>query len=110
VPPTIFHVNGSARFANQSNGVDGSPVLTLTVALSSDQLDALAGLVAERLRPAPSEGASPWLDTKGAAAHLACGVGRVHDLVALGKLEPRRDGRRLLFKRVELDEYLEASR
>lgn len=49
---------------------------------------------------------TPWLDTKRAAAYLACSAGRIHDLVQLGKLEPRRDGRRLLFHRDNLDAYL----
>jgi excisionase family DNA binding protein len=51
-----------------------------------------------------------WLNTADAAAYIAAKPGRVHDLVQLGRLEPRRDGRRLLFKRDELDAYLEASR
>jgi hypothetical protein len=82
--------------------------LTLALTLTDEQLDALADLVAERLRPAPLEG-SPWLDTKGAADYIAAKPGRIHDLVALGKLIPRRDGRRLLFARRDLDAYLEAS-
>jgi hypothetical protein len=40
--------------------------------------------------------ASPWLDASGAATYLATSKGRVYDLVQLGKLSPRRDGRRLL--------------
>jgi excisionase family DNA binding protein len=53
--------------------------------------------------------ASPWLDTRRAAEHLATSPARIHDLVALGKLTPRRDGRRLLFRRDHLDAYVEAS-
>jgi excisionase family DNA binding protein len=63
-----------------------------------------AAIVAEREAPA-----TPWLDTKGAAAHLCCGTDRIHDLVQLGKLTPRRDGRRLLFRPADLDAYLEDS-
>lgn len=61
-----------------------------------------AELVAGRLTPA-----APWLDTKGAAKYLCCGTDRIHDLVQLRKLQPCRDGRRLLFKRSDLDAYLE---
>lgn len=64
-----------------------------------------ADIVAEREQKAPS--APQWLDTAGAAEHLACSKGRIHDLVQLRKLRPRRDGRRLLFKREELDAYVE---
>jgi excisionase family DNA binding protein len=51
---------------------------------------------------------SPWLDTKGAADYIAASPGRIHDLVQLGRLSPRRDGRRLLFRAEDLDAYLEA--
>jgi hypothetical protein len=81
---------------------------TVTLALTDEQLDVLADLVAERIRPAPRDG-SPWLDTKSAASYIAAKPARIHDLVALGKLTPRRDGRRLLFARRDLDAYLEAS-
>jgi hypothetical protein len=45
------------------------------------------------------------LDTKVAAEHLACSRDRIHDLVALGKLSPRR----LLFKRSDWDDFVERS-
>jgi excisionase family DNA binding protein len=84
------------------------------VALSLDVPGALveqiaqraAAILAERGPPAAS---SPWLDTKSAAAHLACGTDRIHDLVQLGRLTAHRDGRRLLFRREELDAYVEAT-
>jgi excisionase family DNA binding protein len=110
MPPQASHLNGRARFANQSNGVVASADLTLTLALTAEQLDAIAERVAERLQPAPSGSSSPWLDSAGASDYLAAKPGRIHDLVALGKLTPRRDGRRLLFHRDDLDAYLEASR
>ena len=47
------------------------------------------------------------LSTDDAARHLACSRDRLYDLVQLGKLKPRRDGRRLLFKLTDLDTYLE---
>jgi hypothetical protein len=37
---------------------------------------------------------------------LAASPDRIHDLVQLGKLNPRRDGRRLLFRREALYAYL----
>jgi excisionase family DNA binding protein len=79
--------------------------VNLEVTLNDDQLDEIARRAAA-LQPAT---ASPWLDTKGAAEYVACTPDRIHDLVGLRKLTPRRDGRRLLFKRDDLDAYLESS-
>jgi excisionase family DNA binding protein len=62
-----------------------------------------AQLVAER----QAASASPWLNAEQAAEYIAAPVGRIHDLVQLRKLTPRRDGRRLLFRREDLDAYLE---
>lgn len=81
--------------------------LTISMLLTDTQLDLIADRVAERLQPSTP---SPWLDTRGAAAHLACKPARIHDLVQLGGLHPRRDGRRLLFRRDDLDAYLGGSR
>jgi excisionase family DNA binding protein len=69
--------------------------------------DRLAPLLAARLDRGDE---SPWLNAGDAARYLACSRGRLYDLVQLRKLEPRRDGRRLLFSRADLDRYLEESR
>ena len=88
-----------------------SLVAALVDELDDAALDALAGTarsrLATRLRSSPEAGADPWLDSAQAAAHLCCSRDRVHDLVQLGKLSPRRDGRRLRFRRSDLDRYLE---
>jgi excisionase family DNA binding protein len=83
--------------------------VALTVQLSNAQLEQLAALVAPLLADRSPAPVTSWLDTAGAAEHLCCSPGRIHDLVQLGKLTPRRDGRRLLFRRADLDAYLEAS-
>ena len=70
-------------------------------------MEAIAQRAAEIVVERESATASPWLDAKGAAEYMACPLSRVHDLVGLRKLEPRRDGRRLLFRRSDLDAYLE---
>jgi excisionase family DNA binding protein len=67
--------------------------------------DRLAPLIESRLND--RDDASPWLNADAAARYLACSRGRLYDLTQLGKLEPRRDGRRLLFRRRDLDAYLE---
>ena len=70
-----------------------------------DELRELLGVA-----PSPATTAEPrWLNSDQAAEHLSCQRARVHDLVQLRKLEPRRDGRRLLFRREDLDAYLESS-
>jgi excisionase family DNA binding protein len=80
----------------------------LVVTLSDEQLDEIARRAAQLLpASAPS---SPWLDAEGAAEHLACTRERIYDLVQLKKLTPRRDGRRLLLHRADLDAYLEGSK
>jgi excisionase family DNA binding protein len=78
--------------------------------LDDEVLDRLAELLAPRLVDWLVRQDGPvWVDAAGAAEHLSTSRGRVYDLVQLGKLEPRRDGRRLLFRRADLDAYLEAA-
>jgi excisionase family DNA binding protein len=85
----------------------------LIAELDAETLDQLAVLLAPRLAAhlstASHRESAMWLNARQAAAHLACSRDRLYDLVQLGKLEPRRDGRRLLFRRDDLDSYLEAS-
>jgi len=81
-------------------------------ALLADLDDAALAELADRLAPLLADrigSASPWLNVEDTARYLACDRGRVYDLVQLRKLDPRRDGRRLLFRRADLDAYLEAS-
>ncbi len=66
-----------------------------------------ADLVAERQ---PSTELSPWVSAPEVADRLRCDRDRIYDLISLGKLTPRRDGRRVLLHRDDLDAYLEASR
>ena len=84
--------------------------MDLTLTLTDDQVRAIAeqaaAIAAEQVRTAVHT--SPWLSTTQAADYIAAKPGRVHDLVALGKLTPRRDGRRLLFRADELYAYIEA--
>ena len=83
-------------------------VTALLEALTDEHLDQLADLLAPRLvrRLIPSHD-DRWLNSHQAAEYLGCPRSRIHDLVQLGKLTPRRDGRRLAFKRSDLEAYLE---
>ena len=65
-------------------------------------VDAIAERVAERLER-PAEG---WLDVEAAAAYLACPPSRIYDLTKQGRLECRRDGRRVLTRREWCDAAL----
>jgi excisionase family DNA binding protein len=91
-------------------GPDRPEPSTLAVALplTPDLLDAIAERVAERIPSPTAEHFTPWLNSAQAADYIAAPKGRVHDLVQLGKLTPRRDGTRLLFHRDELDAYVES--
>jgi excisionase family DNA binding protein len=73
--------------------------------LDDQALDELARRLAPRL--AAHSVAPTWLDVDSAAARLQCGRRRIYDLVSQGRLVPRRDGRRLLFRTDDLTRYLE---
>lgn len=64
-----------------------------------------AAIIAERTAPPADDG---FLDAEGAAAFLACNIGRIYALTHAGRLPHRKDGRRLLFDRAELRAYVEA--
>ena len=80
--------------------------MDVVVTLSDEQIDAIAQRAAALIEQQPST-LPTWLNTTDAANYIAAKPGRVHDLVQLGRLQPRRDGRRLLFRRSDLDDYLE---
>jgi excisionase family DNA binding protein len=65
--------------------------------------DAVVARISDAIGAAPQ---SPYVDADQAAAYLRCDCQRIYDLVYAGKLKPRRDGRRLLFHRADLDRYL----
>jgi excisionase family DNA binding protein len=77
--------------------------------LTPEQVEQIAQRVAELLstdRPR-SVDQDGYLNADQAAAYLACPKGRIYDLVQLRRLRPVRDGRRVLFRRCDLDAYLE---
>jgi excisionase family DNA binding protein len=78
--------------------------------LTAQQFDALAAAVAEHLAASQPQTDDRWLTTRAAADYLGCTPDRLHDLVARGALVHGRDGRRLLFRRADLDAYAKGSR
>ena len=87
----------------QSNGSHG---VGLALAFPPELVDAIASRVVALLDERMPAVASPWLDVEQAAVYLAADKQRVYDLTHAGTLRPARDGRRLLFRREWLDEYL----
>jgi len=73
--------------------------VNLHLDIPDEIVDLIAERVAERLER-PAEG---WLDVDQAAAYIAAPKSRVYDLVAQERVECRRDGRRVLFRREWLD-------
>ncbi len=85
----------------------------LTISLPPELVDQVVDTVLARLAE-QATGPSPWLDVDGGARHigydnLARGRRRIYDLVSRRELEPRRDGKRLLFRPADLDRYLEGT-
>jgi excisionase family DNA binding protein len=62
----------------------------------------VAGRLAERMVP-PAE---PYMNVEEAATYLACDKKRIYDIKASGTLAFYRDGKRILFKRCDLDAYV----
>jgi excisionase family DNA binding protein len=81
---------------------DGGAMIELTVTLTDQQLAEIAEQAAALVSTGPQEG-TPWLNVTDAAERLRCNKDRIYDLIALGKLHPHRDGRRVLLHRDDLD-------
>lgn len=84
--------------------------LPIAITLSSALIDRLAAQVADRLIVRTTPPATPYLNVDQAAEYLACGKRRVYDLVEREAVVFFRDGKRLLFRRADLDAYVAAPR
>lgn len=94
-----MRAQASARSGGLAFQLEASPtIITAIAAAVADEL--------ERRGSTSSAPASPWLTVDETANYLRSARQRVYDLVNSGALEPARDGRRLLFKRDQLDAYL----
>lgn len=81
-------------------------MIELKVNLTDEQLAEIAQRAAALIADEHAD-ASPWLNVADAAERLRCGRDRIYDLIALGKLSPCHDGRRVLLRREDLDAYIE---
>ena len=75
------------------------------IPLSSGEIDQLADRIADALAE-KMENQEPYLSVEQAADYLAAKPKRLYDLAESGRLHTYRDGRRLLFRREDLDRYL----
>lgn len=86
-----------------------SPSHALEIALPPAVLEAVAEraaqIAAERLSAVSED---RWMNVDQAAEHLACGPRRIYDLHSQRRLRAHKDGSRLLFRRSDLDAYVEA--
>ena len=74
--------------------------------LGPDELDQLAELLADRVAASNGTAGSPWLTAPDAARYLACPESRIRKLTMTGELPCHRDGRRVLYRRDELDTFV----
>jgi excisionase family DNA binding protein len=81
----------------------------LKIDLPDGLLERLADLIAARINTRAHDGSgSPWLTAAQAAGYLGCSVSRIRTLTLTRELPHHRDGRRPLYHRDELDEYVRA--
>lgn len=66
--------------------------------------DALVARLVAELNPGRTS--SPWLSTRDAASYLRCPESRLRKLVMVRAIPFHKEGRRVLFSRDELDEFV----
>jgi excisionase family DNA binding protein len=85
----------------------------LSLPIPVELVEAIAQRVAELTREQISEACapeSPWLDFSAAASYLGFSADKLYKLTAAKAIpfRKKRDGQRLLFRRDELDQWLES--
>jgi excisionase family DNA binding protein len=79
---------------------------TVVLSLPDEWLNEIARRVVALMGQAPTDDADPWMTVTEAAKHIRCTTSRIYKLVEQGSLPHHREGRRLLFKRSELDSFI----
>jgi len=87
-----------------------STPLEITFALRPDVIEVIAQRAAVIVAETVGETRSPWLTVEEAAEYLRWSKNRVYKHVGKDGIPHRKHGRRLLFHRQELDEWLEGYR
>ena len=80
---------------------------SLTLELPPELVEAVAQRVADLLAERQPQSAPELLSVTEAGEFLRCGKQRIYDCVSQDRLPCLRDGKRLLFRRVDLLAYLE---
>jgi excisionase family DNA binding protein len=93
------HLKQPIRAEGHTNGSHALPVPD---ALLESLAVRVADLLAERFPETPE----PYLTVEEAATYLACAPKRIYELKAQGRIAHFRDGKRLLFRREDLDAAL----
>ena len=83
--------------------------MTLALTLPDEIVEAVARRAAELVVEYQRLESEPWMNTKQAAAYLACKPQRLHELSSLERIAYRKDGSRNLYRRSDLDRYLDDS-
>lgn len=79
----------------------------LNLEIPPELIERIAQRTAELLAEREDNRDEPYMGIEEAARYLAAPVSRIRDLKAQGKLRHYRDGRRLLFRREDLDAVLD---
>jgi excisionase family DNA binding protein len=84
--------------------------VSVSLELPDELIEEVAQRAAEILRESAEPEPDEWLDVDGAKDHLKCGKRRIYNLVSEGRIPVHREGARLLFRRSELDDWIESGR
>jgi excisionase family DNA binding protein len=84
-----------------------SEAITVSLSLTEDLVTVLAQRVAGRLESEQANNAESWIGVDAAATHLACPKSRIYRLVSQRRIPFEKDGARLLFRRADLDVWVE---
>jgi excisionase family DNA binding protein len=81
----------------------------LALAVPADLVEVVAERAAELIagRLAAAAAVEGWIGVAEAADHLACPRSRVYALVSAGRIPYAKDGSRLLFRRSQLDAWVQ---
>jgi excisionase family DNA binding protein len=83
-------------------------VTGLTIDLPPELIEQIAERAAEIVAArAQGEAADAWLSVSEAADYLCCSPSRVYQLVSARRIPFHKDGSRTLFRRSELDRWIE---
>ncbi len=94
------------RSADADAGVGAQVSDHFPIPVPRELLDYHAAKVAEELATRMTPPPQPYMNVDDAAEYLACGKRRIYDLVERGTVACYRDGKRLLFRREDLDSYV----